>query len=169
MKYIYLLSLSLTAALALAGGKPSQVPFPADYKQNWTLYSVQNRLNNKQTAHLYANQIAADSIRDGGVAADGSIIVMEIYKAMFDAAGKPVAGADGRLEEAGLAAIAVMEKRADWGAAYPAAERAGEWGFAFYGPQGKPKDNDLDCVACHRPLAPIDYLFTHSRLAGESL
>ena len=170
MKHVYIASLSLTAALAFAGGNPSQVRFPADYKEAFTLYSVQNRVNNTQTAHMYANDVAVASIRDGGVAAAGAVIVMEVYKAVLDDDGRPMRGADGLFQEAGMAAVAVMEKRGDWGADYPPAERAGDWGFAFYDPQGKPKANNLDCVVCHRPLERIDYLFSRSRLlSGGSL
>ncbi|MGI9229005.1 MAG: cytochrome P460 family protein [Gammaproteobacteria bacterium] len=158
---IYLLSL-LLPSLVCAGGNPDMVDFPADYKDNFTLYSVQNRGNNKQLAYMYANDIALNSIKDGK-AANGSVIVMEVHKALFNADGKPVTGADGLFKTTGLAAIAVMEKR-DWDMAYPAADRAGDWGFAFYNGQGQAKENDLNCITCHRPLAGMDYLFTYSRL-----
>ena len=57
-----------------------------------------------------------------------------------------------------------MEKRKNWDASYPATERAGNWGFALYTPDGKPKDNDLECQSCHIPLDGQEYLFSFHEL-----
>ncbi len=155
-----------TSTLAVAGGRPDHVEYPADYRKTFSHYTTQNRANNKQLAMMYANRAAVDSVSSGQLAA-GSIVIMEIYKPELDASGKPVAGASGLFTPKVLAAVAVMEKRTDWKGDYPAAERAGDWGFALYDPQGEPKPNDLVCASCHTPLTDTDFMFTLSKLAGR--
>lgn len=162
-KIIALLFLVITVS-AFAGGRNDQVKYPAGYQDTFIHYHTQNRANNKQLARLYANQTATDSSKHG-VLADGSIVIMEIHKPKVGADGKPVAGEDGLFLRDKLAAVAVMEKRSDWGADYPADQRAGGWGFALYDTQGQPKENDLECQVCHQPLTKTDFMFSFSRLS----
>jgi len=60
-----------------------------------------------------------------------------------------------------------MEKRSNWDDAYSAEERAGNWGFAFYDAKGMPKDNELDCVGCHKPLSNQDHIFSFPKLVNH--
>ena len=166
MKFIIELFALFLSAPVIAGGNNNMVRFPAGYREAFTLYHTMNRQNNEQIVDLYANEAAMKSAKDGTLA-NRSIIVMEIYAPELDAAGKPVTEPGGLLLKAGLSAVAVMEKRTDWGETYPADERAGDWGFALYTPDGLPKENDLVCQACHQPLSGQDFLFTLPRLAGQ--
>lgn len=145
-----------------AGGNPDQVSFPEGYKTEFKQYDTRNRQNGKQVAVLYANQIAIDSLNKGELA-DGSKIVMEVYKAKVSY-GEPVVGSDGIFQKGKFAAVAVMEKRSDWKGSIDASERAGDWGFAIYHTDGKPKDNDLDCASCHTPMPEQDYIFSFPKL-----
>lgn len=154
------------SSLVFAGGNNEFVSFPDGYKDSFTHYNTQNRANNKQIADMYANQIAIDSIKAGNLA-DGSRIVMEIFLPETDEDGKPVAGPDGLFIKSKLAAVAVMEKKNDWDSTFSADDRAGNWGFALYTPEGKPKENDLDCATCHRPLSNQDFMFTHQKLLDK--
>lgn len=165
-KYGALTILAVFSLIALAGGNPEFVPFPDNYKDSFTHYSTQNRQNGTQVADMYANEVAVNSAKSGELA-DGSIITMEVYKTEVDENGEPVAGPDGVFKKSKLAAVAVMEKRSNWDEAYSADERAGNWGFALYDPAGNPKDNDLDCASCHKPLANQDYMFTFPKLGGK--
>lgn len=164
MKRMIMFALFLIAISAVAGGRNDQVAYPQGYQGSFTHYETLNRSNNKQIADMYANETAMNSVKDG-VLADGSVIIMEIYKPELDAEGKPVAGSDGLFKKAKFAAVAVMEKRQDWAADYPATERAGDWGFALYDTKGMPKDNDLECQVCHQPLTNTDFMFTFTKLA----
>lgn len=157
-----MLFLLLTASV-LAGGRNDQVKYPEGYKDSFTHYNTQNRANNKQIADMYANDIAINSVRSGELA-EGSIIVMEVYKPEVYDSGKPIVGKDGLFIKAKFAAVAVMEKRSDWGADYSADERAGDWGFALYDTQGMPKKNSLDCAICHQPLTSTNFMFTFPNL-----
>lgn len=159
---IVFLSLCISVT-AIAGGRNDQVPYPEGYKDSFSHYETRNRLNNKQIADMYANDTAINSVKTGALAT-GSVIIMEVYKPELDATGKPVVGEDGLFNKAKHAAVAVMEKRADWGADYPSTERAGGWGFALYDTKGMPKDNDLECQTCHQPLTDTDFMFTFAKL-----
>ena len=163
MRKIAFMCLALSISfLAYAGGNPDQVSYPDGYKTEFKKYDTRNRLNGKQVAVLYANQIAIDSLNKGELA-DGSKIVMEVYKVKVSY-GEPVVGSDGIFQKGKFAAVAVMEKRSDWKGSIDASERAGDWGFAIYHTDGKPKDNDLACASCHTPMPEQDYLFSFPKL-----
>ena len=163
-RIIIAIAAGLAAALAVAGGRPDQVALPAGYAAAFEHYATMNRAGSAAVAKVYANDIAIASYRAGTGAAPGSIIVMEVHKPQKDADGNLVVGSDGINETAGMAAIAVMERRDSWPAGYADSERAGGWGFAIYNPDGSVKDNDLACVSCHMPLQGQDYLFSQQRL-----
>ncbi|MBL1141458.1 MAG: cytochrome P460 family protein [Proteobacteria bacterium] len=160
---IVLLFLISVSVFVYAGGTPDFVTFPEDYKSSYILYHTQNRANNKQVADFYANKQAVESIKNGELA-DGSVVVMEVYKPELDEAGKPVAGVDGLFKKSKLAAIAVMEKRSNWGDQFSAEDRTGNWGYAIYDAKGSIKENNLDCVSCHKPLEKEEFLFTFEYL-----
>lgn len=149
---------------AFGGGNPDFVKFPENYTQTFSQYDTANRANQTQLAKFYANEVAVDSYRQGEEAASGSIVIMEIYAPKKDAEGKIQSGEDGLFVIDKLAAVAVMEKRTDWDAAFKAEDRSGGWGFALYDPEGKAKDNDLTCAQCHNPLQKQDNLFTFQKL-----
>lgn len=94
IKKIAFICLGLSISfLAYAGGNPEQVKFPEGYKSEFKNYDTRNRAGKPQVAVLYANQIALDSLNKGKLA-DGSKIVMEVYKAEVSN-GEPVMGSDG--------------------------------------------------------------------------
>ena len=161
-KIIIFLSLCLSVT-AIAGGRNDQVSYPEGYQNSFSHYETRNRSNNKQLADMYANDIAINSVKTGQLAT-GSVLIMEIYKPELDATGKPIVNKNGLFNKAKHAAVAVMEKRDDWGADYPATERAGGWGFALYDTKGMPKANDLECQTCHQPLTNTDFMFTFAKL-----
>lgn len=166
MKPIGLTALAIFTTAALAGGNPEFVGFPAGYQDDFTRYHVQNRANNKQVAEMYANDIALKSVKTGKLEA-GSVIIMEVYKPVVDDDGNPAAGSDGLFEKAKLAAVAVMERRNDWSAEFSADDRTDGWGYALYDPSGAPKENDLDCVSCHAPLAGQEFMFSFDQLSAH--
>ena len=165
---LYTLSICSFCFLVYAGGNPGQVAFPANYKTEFTQYDTRNRSNGNQVAIMYANKAAMDSVTAETIA-DGAIVVMEVYKTIAGADGKPVTGADGIFEKGPLAAIAVMEKKSDWPANFVAEERAGNWGFAIYQTDGSPKANDLECASCHQPLTNTDHMFTYTSLKRAAM
>lgn len=167
MKYALRIIAAVLIAAPLyvhAGGDPEHVKFPEGYEKTFTKYATMNRANQTQVAKLYANDVAISSYQQSNKSAPGSIVIMEIYTPKKDAEGKPIAGKDGVFEIDSLSAVAVMENRNKWDAAFPQENRTGNWGFAVYNPDGTPKSNDLNCVQCHTPLQAQDYLFTYQKL-----
>lgn len=61
-----------------------------------------------------------------------------------------------------MIAVTVMEKRAGWGAEYPADLRNGEWEYARFTPDGKLNTgaNDKACFQCHKPHEKQDFVKT---------
>ncbi len=164
---LVLASLSLATVMAVAGGRPDQVPFPDGYSTAFKNYITRNRANGKpEVAKIYANETAQQSGKTGGPLGPGSVLVMEIYQSAMDAAGNPIKDSSGNMQPGELSGIAVMQKRNDWPADYAAADRAGEWGFALYDGKGQPKENELVCASCHLPFPQQDFVMTHSLLAG---
>jgi cytochrome P460 len=162
-KYIYTCFALSLSFIVYAGGNPEHVSYPAAYKTEFTQYDTRNRDNGKQVAVMYANKIALDSVSNGKLA-EGSKIIMEVYKAKMGEDGKPVMGTDGIFERGKFAAVAVMEKRTNWDASFDANERAADWGFAIFKTDGTPKENDLECAACHSPMPDNDYMFSYTSL-----
>lgn len=167
MKYVLrtiAATLIATPLFAYAGGDPEHVKFPQGYEKTFTQYATMNRANQTQVAKLYANETAISSYTQGNKSASGAVVIMEIYNPKKDAEGKPIAGKGGIFEIDSLAAVAVMENKNNWDAAFPKENRTGDWGFAVYNPDGTAKSNDLNCVQCHTPLQAQDYLFTYQKL-----
>jgi len=156
-----------TGLIANAAAAPERVALPEDYANTMTQYFSGERQNGEQYAVGFANDAALGSAESGGLA-DGSVLVMEVYKAKTDAAGEVVRDDAGALMPGDLAAIAVMEKREGWGADYPEDLRNGDWDYALYTPAGELKGNDAtDCLACHKSQEANDFVFTLDRLAAK--
>ena len=156
--------LTFAAACAYAGGNPEYVKFPEGYAESYTNYVTMNRAGKELVAKMYANDEAISSYKESNQAAEGAIVIMEIHKPKKGSDGKAVIGKDGIYEIDKLAAVAVMERRSSWDAAYPEDARVGDWGFAIYNPDGTPKSNDLNCPVCHTPFKEQDYLYTYKPL-----
>ena len=95
MKKIITITLLFISVSVFAGGRNDQVPYPQGYEDSFTHYNTKNRANNKQIEDIYANHTAKNSINDAELA-EGSIIVMEVYKPEVDDSGAPIVGDDGQ-------------------------------------------------------------------------
>jgi hypothetical protein len=153
-------TLTVSVACANAGGNPEFVKFPEGYADSYTNYVTMNRAGKELVAKMYANDVAVSSYKEGRQAAEGAVVIMEVYKPKKGPDGKVVIGKDGIYETDKLAAVAVMERNGSWDAAYPEDDRVGGWGFAIYNPDGTPKKNELNCPVCHTPFKEQDYLYT---------
>jgi plastocyanin len=158
------------AALTVPGAAgPDKIKFPASWKDH-VLYTTVDRYDIKQHRELYASsQAAVDAMKAGRPLPDGTVLTLIQYKAQVDASGAPIKDARGRFVKGDLIAHAVMEKRAGWGAEYPAEWRNGEWEYAAFGPDGKlnEKANYKACFECHKPHAKQDYVISLAALRGE--
>jgi plastocyanin len=153
----------VTAGLAGRGtAGPDKIKFPANWKDH-VMYTTVDRYDSKQYRELYASsQAAVDAMKAGKPLPDGTVLTLVQYKAVVDAAGAPVKGPNGRFQKGDLIAYTVMEKRAGWGAEYPAEWRNGEWEYAAFAADGKlnEKANYKACFECHKPHEKMDYVIS---------
>lgn len=163
-------ALSLAALAVPSAAGPDKIKFPADWKDH-VRYSVVDRHDTKQYRELYAStQAAVDAMKAGKPLPDGTVLTLVQYKAQLDAAGSPVKDANGRFVKGDLIAFTVMEKRAGWGAEYPAEWRNGEWEYAAFNTAGvlNEKANYKACFECHKPHEKMDYVISLAALRGTA-
>jgi hypothetical protein len=155
----------LPTAPPLSAG-PEKVAFPRD-DQRSVLYAEVDRPDVKQVRRLFAAPGTARGARPGAPLPGGALLTMEIYAVRTDDRGEPLRDGNGRLVRGDLTAVFVMEKRAGWGAEYPDDLRNGEWEYARFGADGRPGAADTRaCLACHKPRADQDYVFSLEKLIG---
>jgi hemoglobin len=137
--------------------KDGDLALPADYKGWPRFLSEVQRPDAKQVRELYINSTGARA-RKGDAFANGTVMVMELYKAKAD--GESLAkGPDGKLVKGDLAKVFVMGKDANWGQDVPDNLKNGTWVFSAYGPDGKSLAEDFTkCRACHAPLGQKDFV-----------
>ncbi len=140
----------------------NKAKLPADFKKTFALYQTVNYPERPQVRHLYANAAAVTAAKGGKESPNGSIFVIEVYAPKLDADKKPVKGADGNLVPDKLLFTTVMEKQAGWGKDIPDILRNGDWNYGIFNPDNTPRTtaNQAECLACHKPLAQDDYLFS---------
>jgi hypothetical protein len=117
---------------------------------------------------VYANALAASA--PGFSQArypNGSVILMEFAEAVIDGEGQVVRDAQGAPLKGAIAHIDVMRRGSGFGEAY-GENRAGEWEFASYAPDGRTlqaPDKTAHCAGCHRNAgADKDFVFPHAAL-----
>lgn len=162
--------LAIAAAIAAVAGmavaEEPRIAFPENYASTFQNYLSLDRVQNPdQIIRLFANEQALTAAREGQELPNGSILVGEIYAAKKDEQGNVMTSALNRRIRGKLAAIAVMEKREGWGAAFPEELRNDDWDFAIFSPDGKRLDKDLNsCRQCHAPLKESQHVFSLEHL-----
>ena len=169
---VFSLTFVLAAAAPAVGG-PERVAFPENYAKKFTLYDKIDKTKKKKkekVRFMYANP-AALSVSSGPLPS-GSIIIMEDHAIEVDADGAPKMASNGRLiPTAKVKNVFVMEKRSGWGKAYPADKRNGDWEYAWFLPNGKPKPGKTmeKCFACHKArAASSDFVFTMKKIRAKA-
>ena len=148
---------------ALAG---SALQFPADYRERFTPYMTMNFPATRQVRRFFASpQLLAD-LAAGRTPGEGATVLVEVYAARLDASRTPVSGADGFYEADRLLFYTAMGVGNGWGQSIPAMLRNGDWQYAVFGNDSKPRAgfSQGECLACHKPLDSTHYLFTHKSL-----
>ncbi len=171
-RHFVLAALALAAGLALPAlpGRAGTelVQFPADYRAKFALYSWTERPDRKPAIvrYYYVNPEAAAAAKAGQPAPNGTVLIMEDRKVRLGADGAPERAPNGTFMATDeVTGLFVQEKRAGWGADYPAEKRNGEWEYAQFNPDGTRRANaNLDgCFACHKNRTGRDYNFTFSK------
>ncbi len=154
--------------------KDGELSVPANYK-SWPKFLTDiQRADTKQVRNIYINAIGSKT-KMGDDFPNGTISVMEIYKAREAADGTPLKGPDGKFVKGDLVKIAIMGKGAGWGeSATPQELKNGDWVYSMYMADAKTKapDDTATCRACHLPLKDKDYIFRYDeyfqKRAGDS-
>ncbi len=130
-----------------------RVGFPADYQSTFIKVYTFDNFQNRQVRVVWANPIAA-SVTPKTVHKFpfGSIIVMETFAVMEDAAGDPALDGNGRFIPTGApTSVFVQRKERGFGADYGLI-RNGHWEYASYRPDGSyatQPSGTGSCAACH--------------------
>jgi cytochrome c553 len=144
----------------------SRMGFPRDFPTGFVLYVSSNNAETNTVRKTYINALGFQAAREGKPLPDGTVIMAVIYAARLGPDKKPVVDKDGGWTIDKLTSYAGMEARSDWGNHIPASVRNGNWNYAAFTVDRKPRagGNQVPCLACHKPLAPVGYVFTFKEL-----
>lgn len=133
------------------------VALPADYT-SWPKFLIDIPKNEaKQIRDIYINQAGVRAVA-GETFPNGTVMVMEIYKAKMDG-DKLATTMEGKLVKGDLAKVFVMAKNQGWGSGVPDNLKNGDWAYAAYDASRKPIMEDFSkCRSCHMPLAQKDFV-----------
>ncbi|MBN8733182.1 MAG: cytochrome P460 family protein [Acidobacteria bacterium] len=148
---------SLLAAIAIAQNPPAptvdRVGFPTGY-QDWPALYVFDRPDVRQVRTIFANP-PAFNVKDGEQSnyPYGSILVMQTWNCLRDAAGVCILDEQGRFQKdpAATPTLFVMRKERGFGVEY-GPNRTGEWEYVAYRPDGSYQtrpENSFSCAVCH--------------------
>ena len=160
---------SATASPGAALAIRSRMTFPTGFPGGgFTLYETV--ADDGQVVKRYANDVALRAARAGAVLPAGAAIIVANHEAKLDAAQKPVLDGEGRPVAGKLLSYAGMESRAGWGDSLPALLRNGDWDYALFTATGTRRDtlNQAPCLACHKPIAVDNYVFTMKALRAAA-
>ena len=136
-----------------------EMPVPADYKAWPKILGEVQRADAKQVREVYLNPVG-HAVKTGEPFPNGTVSVMELYKARENADGTLMKGVDGKLVKGELLKVFVMAKGAGWGESVKPAElRNGDWVYSAFLADGKTTAPDpmSACRSCHLPMAGKDY------------
>ena len=166
MKPILLLPSVVFSTFAFAG--PDKIKFPSNYLKGVRYQNV-DRADIKQYRELYAPAEVVEAVRKGKPIPHGAVLTLVQWSVEQDANGVPLKDANGRFIKKEIVGHTVMEKRAGWGADYPADwPRNGEWEYAVFTADGRPNEkanaNNKACFTCHLPHAKQDFVISLAKL-----
>jgi cytochrome c553 len=148
----------------------TRVVLPADFPNGFTKYQTVNRADLGQVRFIFANAVAVQAAREGRSLPDGSVIVLEQHTAKLDSSKRPIVGADGFYLADRLLAYAVMGRAAGWGEEFPDMLRNADWNYASFTPEKQIRSgfHQADCLACHKPLDQLSYVFSFEPLKAAA-
>jgi hypothetical protein len=161
--YISLSMLLLWFACVRADALMDRVGFPGDYTRSLRQVSDTVFVERTGLTTVFANELAASA--PGFSQArypNGSVIMMEFANPQRDGEGELLRDRHGTPLKGEIVRIDVMRRGTGFGEHY-GENRAGEWEFASYRPDGSTltsSDKTGHCAACHRNAgADKDFVF----------
>lgn len=145
---------------------PSGMRFPESFPTGFVEYDRKIDEKSQVVTVRYVNQVAADAVRAGKPLPVGTVVLSGTYAALIGADGRVELDAQGRPKSGTLRSIAGMESRQGWGEQVPALLRNGDWHYGLWGPDGQSRLKDMHarCLACHKPQAAQNFVFTWAAL-----
>ena len=142
--------------------KDGEVKLPSDYKSWPKFIGTVDRADAKQVRDMYINPVGA-KVKAGEKFPNGTVSVMEIYKAQENDDGTLKKDADGRLVKGNMLKVFVMGKGEGWGDLAPAGLKNGDWSYSAYLADGKvAPDLAAACRGCHLPVGEAkDFMFRY--------
>jgi uncharacterized protein (TIGR02246 family) len=163
---------SHAAATAPVGAAADRVGFPRDYGSTLKLLGVTSQDHEPSVMTAYGNTLAT-AVVDGADRIQypyGTVIAMEFAHGVRDGEGQLLYDAGGVLRKAEVNRIDVMRRERGYGEVY-GKNRAGEWEFASYRPDGSTllaPENASACAACHlKAGADRDFVFRRPATAAQ--
>jgi len=155
-----------TSAATPTAKTVSGVAYPLNYKQDFTRYDTVQRPDGT-IRDVYINSVGLNAIRSYHVLPFGTVIVIEAYNALKNAAGNFVTDAKGHYVKGdAMPMIHVREKRADWtDEDFTSSARNGGWNYgSFYTATGAIYHESLNaCFLCHN-TAPEDFSYSTEQM-----
>lgn len=138
---------------------------PANFPNGFTVYLARDDADNGTITRNYANDTAIAAARAGKAMPDGAVLFVENLNAKRGADGKPLLDSKGALIADKATSYTSMEAQTGWGADISDLLRNGNWHYANFSADGTmTTQNQAACLACHKPLAGEDYMFTRKAL-----
>lgn len=171
MQHIAAVAIAATQVAVAAGCSPASVKpaakvsdgelaVPADYR-SWPKFLVDvQRPDAKQIRDIYINPIGS-GIGPGETFPNGTVSVMDLYKARENPDGSLMKTPDGKLVKGDLLKVFVMGKGAGWGDTVAKPElKNGDWVYGAYKADARtPSGDDIAaCRGCHLPVANKDFV-----------
>jgi Cytochrome P460/Domain of unknown function (DUF4440) len=147
-----------------ANTSADRVGFPRDYGSALKLLGQSVTRQEPSVMTVFGNQLAA-SVTDGADSIQypyGAVIAAEFAHGVRDGEGQLIHDAGGKVRKGEVNRVDVMRRERGYGAVY-GKNRAGEWEFASYRPDGSvliAPENAAACASCHLKAGPArDFVY----------
>jgi Cytochrome P460 len=158
----------LAATTAKAG--PEKISYPERYQSQFVSLGQIDRYENKTIRRIFINPEAFGAAETGRPLPDGTYLILEVRPAKLKANGDPELDHEGRfIPTDAITGINVQQKKRGWGTEYSPLIRNGEWEYAVFDIDGKPRANlnTTGCLTCHKPREKEDFTFVVWRLLQD--
>jgi hypothetical protein len=140
--------------------------FPAAFPDGYREYDRAIDAEHRQIALRYASANAWQAAREQRALPAGASLIVETHAMRLDAQQQPLLDAQGAPQPGPVLSYSAMQILPGRGADVPALLRNGDWDYAQFDAQHVRRDrlNQAPCLACHRPIAADEHVFTMRQL-----
>jgi len=164
-----------SAAATSSAGMPAVAPgpaiasrmsFPSAFPSGYREYDRAIDAEHRQIALRYASANAWQALREHRALPEGATLIVETHAMRLDAQQHPLLDAQGAPQAGPVLSYSAMQIVPGRGADVPALLRNGDWDYAQFDAQRVRRDalNQAPCLACHRPIAADEHVFTMRQL-----